>query len=41
MQTNNTFTKIIRKHQSESIKQKAKANKSRYIDKRDIWSDTK
>ena len=39
MQTNNNFVKIIRKPQSEAIKQKAKANK--HIDKRQIWSDTK
>lgn len=41
MQTNNSFVKIIRKHQSEAIKQKAKANKSKHIDKRDIWGQSK
>jgi len=41
MQTNNSFVKIIRKQQNEAIKQKAKANKSKHINKRDIWSQTK
>ena len=41
MQTNNSFIKIIRKHQSEAIKPKAKANKPKHIDKRQMWSDTK
>ena len=37
MQTNNSFIKIIRKQQSEAIKQKAKANKPKHLNKRDIW----
>ena len=41
MQTNNSFVKIIRKPQSEAIKPRAKANKPKHVDKRDIWSDTK
>jgi hypothetical protein len=46
MQTNNSFVKIIRscecrKQQGEAIKQKAKTNKPKHLNKRDIWSDTK
>jgi hypothetical protein len=41
MQTNNSFIKIIRKQQSEAIKPKAKANKPKHVDKRQMWSDTK
>ncbi len=41
MQTNNTFQKIIKKPQSEAIKQKAKANKPKHLNKRDTWSQTK
>lgn len=41
MQTNNNFVKIIRKQQNEAIKQKAKANKPKHLNKRDIWSNTK
>ena len=41
MQTNNSFVKIIRKPQIEVNKPKAKANKHKHLNKRDIWSQTK
>ena len=43
MQTNNSFVKIIRKQQEKPIgfQPKAKANKPKHIDKRQMWSDTK
>ena len=41
MQTNTSFVKIIRKHQSEANKPKAKANKHKHFNKRDIWSLSK
>ena len=46
MQTNNSFEKIykssiIRKPQSEANKPKDKANKTKHLNKRDIWSLSK
>jgi len=43
MQTNNSFVKIIRKQQKKPIgfQPKAKANKPKHLNKRDIWSQTK